>query len=109
MQTERADNASFFLYVVECIDGTWYTGYTVDVAERIKAHNAGSGAKYTRGRRPVRLIAQAAFATKHEAMSAEYRFKRLSRPQKERLVGRAAQEPFEQVLHAVMGEDLLST
>ena len=83
----RAENdPSFYLYVLECADGTWYTGYTVDVAERVRAHNAGAGAKYTRSRLPVRLLAQAAYATKHEAMSAEYRFKRLTRRQKERLV-----------------------
>ena len=82
----RAENdPSFYLYVLECADGTWYTGYTVDVAERVRAHNAGAGAKYTRSRLPVRLLAQAAYATKHEAMSAEYRFKRLTRRQKERL------------------------
>ena len=99
----RAENdPSFYLYVLECADGTWYTGYTVDVAERVRAHNAGAGAKYTRSRLPVRLLAQAAYATKHEAMSAEYRFKRLTRRQKERLVRRAAREPFEQVLSDLM-------
>ncbi|WP_080797047.1 GIY-YIG nuclease family protein [Arabiibacter massiliensis] len=94
--------ASFYLYVLECADGTWYTGYTVDVEERVRAHNAGEGAKYTRGRTPATLVASARFASKHEAMSAEYRFKRLTRRQKERLVRRAADEPFEQVLRALM-------
>ncbi|MCB7037937.1 GIY-YIG nuclease family protein [Eggerthella sinensis] len=102
MQAPGSDSSSFFLYVLECADGTWYTGYTVDVDERVRAHNAGAGAKYTRSRRPVRLLVQATFATKHEAMSAEYRFKRLSRRQKERLVRRAAREPFEHVLRAIM-------
>ena len=51
----RAENdPSFYLYVLECADGTWYTGYTVDVAERVRAHNAGAGAKYTRSRLPAR-------------------------------------------------------
>lgn len=102
MEPEAVDDPSFYLYVLECADGTWYTGYTVDVAERVRAHNAGAGAKYTRSRLPVRLLVQATFATKHEAMSAEYRFKRLTRRQKERLVCRAAWEPFEQVLRALM-------
>lgn len=102
MQASGSDNSPFFLYVLECADGTWYTGYTVDVDERLRAHNAGAGAKYTRSRRPVRLLAQAAFATKHEAMSAEYRFKRLTRRQKERLVRRAACEPFEHVLRVIV-------
>lgn len=92
----------FYLYVVECADGTFYTGYTVDVEERVRAHNEGSGVKYTRSRRPVRLLAQAAFVTQHEALSAEYRFKRLTRRQKERLLARAATEPFEVVLAEVL-------
>lgn len=102
MRSDASESPAFYLYVLECADGTWYTGYTVDVDERVRAHNAGAGAKYTRGRRPVRLLAQATFATKHEAMSAEYRFKRLSRRQKERLVRHAAHEPFERVLRAIM-------
>ena len=102
MDSRAENDPSFYLYVLECADGTWYTGYTVDVAERVRAHNAGAGAKYTRSRLPVRLLAQAAYATKHEAMSAEYRFKRLTRRQKERLVRRAAREPFEQVLSDLM-------
>lgn len=105
MEPSVAETPSFYLYVLECADGTWYTGYTVDVAERVRAHNAGAGAKYTRSRLPVRLLVQAAFATKHEAMSAEYRFKRLSRRQKERLVRRAAREPFERVLRSIMADD----
>ena len=102
MDSRAENDPSFYLYVLECADGTWYTGYTVDVAERVRAHNAGAGAKYTRSRLPVRLLAQAAYATKREAMSAEYRFKRLTRRQKERLVRRAAREPFEQVLRDLM-------
>ena len=95
----RAENdPSFYLYVLECADGTWYTGYTVDVAERVRAHNAGAGAKYTRSRLPVRLLAQAAYATKHEAMSAEFRFKHLSRRAKDRLLARARTEGFAAVL-----------
>lgn len=98
----EASPPSFYLYVLECSDGTWYTGYTVDVEERVRTHNAGEGAKYTRGRLPATLVASARFATKREAMSAEYRFKRLTRRQKERLVRRAAHEPFEQVLRMLM-------
>lgn len=93
--------AGHFMYVVECADLSLYTGYTVDVAQRVAAHNAGTGAKYTAARRPVRLIASAAFATKHEAMSAEFRFKRLSRPQKEEMLAQvAAGSSFEALLAA---------
>lgn len=89
-----------YMYVVACHDGSWYTGYTTDVARRVAAHNAGKGARYTRVRGPVELVAAARFATKHEAMAAEYRFKRLDRAHKERLVEQAVAggEPFEDVL-----------
>ena len=79
-----------FMYVLECGDASLYTGYTTDVAARLAAHRAGKGAKYTRNRGPLNLLAQAEFATKHEAMSAEARFKRLSRDQKDRLLARAS-------------------
>ncbi len=90
-----------YMYVAECADGTWYTGYAADVEKRIATHNAGRGAKYTRVRRPVRLVVQAEFATKHEAMSAEYHFKQLGRTQKELLVAQAlanTETPFEELL-----------
>ncbi|MEA5020540.1 MAG: GIY-YIG nuclease family protein [Gordonibacter sp.] len=77
-----------FMYVLSCSDGTLYTGYTTNVEQRVIVHNAAKGAKYTRGRLPVELVAQISFATKHQAMSAEYRFKRLTRPQKEALLER---------------------
>ena len=96
------ERPAFYVYVLACADGTLYTGYTNDVEQRARTHNAGKGAKYTRSRTPVEVVAQARFATKHEAMSAEYRFKRLTRRQKERLVRRAAREPFEQVLSDLM-------
>jgi len=74
------------VYVVECADGTYYTGYTTDVARRIEEHDAGEGAKYTRGRTPVTLVHTEAFETKSAAMSREYAIKQLSRAEKERLV-----------------------
>ena len=97
-----------YMYVVECADGTLYTGYSSDVEARVAAHNAGKGAKYTKTRLPVELIASAAFDTKHEAMSAEWHFKHLSRAQKEALLGRvAAGEPFEDVLAGIFDLKLL--
>ena len=80
------DELRHHMYVVECADGSWYTGYATDVERRVAAHNAGRGAKYTKVRRPVVLLASAAFESKHEAMSAEFRFKRLSRPRKAELL-----------------------
>lgn len=79
---DTRSNNEHFMYVVECADGTLYTGYAVDVEERVRTHNSGNGAKYTRSRRPVTLVAHASFETKHDAMRAESLFKRLSRAQK---------------------------
>ena len=72
-----------YMYVVECCDGTYYTGYTTDVKKRIAVHNSGKGAKYTRARLPVKLIYAQGFASKEEAMSAEALLKRKKRAQKE--------------------------
>lgn len=80
---------SYYMYVVECADGSLYTGYATDVPRRVAQHNAGEGAKYTRSRRPVRLVASARFATQHEALAAEYRFKRIPRERKLSLIERA--------------------
>ena len=85
-----ATNKHHFMYVIECADGSLYTGYSPDVQARFAAHQAGTGAKYTRGRGPLNLLAVAEFATKHDAMSAEYRFKRLSRDRKDELLAKAA-------------------
>ncbi len=75
-----------YIYIVECCDGTYYTGYTNDVKKRITAHNEGKGAKYTRGRRPVILKYQESYHTKSEAMSREYAIKKLSRQEKQKLI-----------------------
>ncbi|WP_077620139.1 GIY-YIG nuclease family protein [Bacillus sinesaloumensis] len=83
-----------FFYVVECKDGTFYAGYTKDVEERLKKHNEGKGAKYTRGRGPIKLVFAQGFETKEEAMRAEYRFKQLTRPEKERLLAMESEERY---------------
>ena len=75
-----------FTYIVECSDHTLYTGWTNDLEKRITAHNEGKGATYTKTRRPVRLVYFETFATKEEAMSREYRIKRLSRRKKQQLI-----------------------
>lgn len=68
-----------------CADGTIYTGFTPDLARRIAMHNAGQGAKYTRGRLPVRLLWSREFAAERPARSAEVYIKRLTRAEKLRL------------------------
>ncbi|WP_440990361.1 GIY-YIG nuclease family protein [Haloarchaeobius baliensis] len=74
------------VYVLRCADETLYTGYTTDVERRIAEHDAGEGAKYTRGRTPVELVHVESYDDRGTAMSREYEIKQLSRRQKERLV-----------------------
>ncbi|WP_057893783.1 GIY-YIG nuclease family protein [Lacticaseibacillus brantae] len=76
----------YYFYVLLCADGTFYGGFTNDVSARVATHNAGKGAKYTKTRRPVRLLYHEAFATKHDALSAEWAFKHQSRAQKEQFL-----------------------
>lgn len=76
----------FFVYIVECNDKTLYTGYTSDITRRLKEHNGGRGAKYTRGRGPVRLVYTERFETRATAMRRECEIKRLSRKDKLKLV-----------------------
>ncbi|WP_435334539.1 GIY-YIG nuclease family protein [Haloarchaeobius sp. TZWWS8] len=75
-----------YVYVLECADGSLYTGYTTDVARRVAEHDAGEGAKYTRGRTPVSLRYQQRYGTRSAAMSREYAIKQLSRTEKLALV-----------------------
>ena len=75
-----------YTYILRCCDGTLYTGWTNDLPRRLAAHNAGTGGKYTRARRPVELVYHEEFATKEEAMSREWHIKRLSREEKLRLI-----------------------
>lgn len=74
------------VYLLECADGTFYTGYTTDVDRRLREHEAGNGAKYTRGRTPVTLLHVETFSSRSAALSREYEIKRKSREEKERLV-----------------------
>lgn len=71
MTTKKA-----YMYVLECVDKTLYTGYTTDLKKRLATHNAGKGAKYTRYRLPVSLLYYEVFDSKEAAMSAEALFKK---------------------------------
>ena len=75
-----------YVYILECADGTWYTGWTNDLERRVKTHNSGQGAKYTRSRLPVRLIYSEEYETAVEAQRREYAIKRMKRSGKEKLV-----------------------
>ena len=70
------------VYILECNDGTLYTGYTTDVTRRIMEHNEGKGSKYTRSRLPVHCIYIEEYHDKSEALKRELQIKKLSRPQK---------------------------
>lgn len=76
----------FFCYMVECADGSFYTGWSTDPAARVKMHNAGKGAKYTRTRRPVKLIYLEELPDKSSALKRERAIKKLSRKKKEKLL-----------------------
>ena len=75
-----------YTYILRCSDGTYYCGWTNDLENRLKTHNAGKGSKYTKARLPVELVYYEKFETKEEAMSREWHIKRLSRLQKEELI-----------------------
>lgn len=75
-----------YTYVLECADGSLYTGWTNNVEKRLEAHNSGKGAKYTKSRRPVRLVYLEEFETKEEAMRREYAIKHMSRKEKIQMI-----------------------
>ncbi len=77
-----------YTYILECADKTLYCGWTNHLAERVAAHNAGKGAKYTKSRRPVELKYYETFSTKTEAMRREWQIKQLSRKEKLALMNR---------------------
>ena len=82
-RTVRRSGITFYTYIIECRDGTYYTGYTCNLERRVKEHNGGgSGAKYTRGRGPVRVVWSKKYRYLAYAMKLEYRIKQLNRKQK---------------------------
>lgn len=81
-----------YTYILKCSDGTFYTGWTNDLEKRLKAHNEGKGAKYTKARRPVTLVYYECFFSKEEAMKREYEIKHLTRKKKEKLIEEKQEE-----------------
>ena len=71
-----------YVYIVECSDGTFYTGWTNNLEKRIYMHSNGVGAKYTKGRGPVKLMHYEEFEEKKDAMKREYEIKKLTRKAK---------------------------
>lgn len=78
-----------FIYMIQCADGTIYTGWTTDIESRLEAHNNGTGAKYTRGRGPVRLLYHEEFQSKGEALKREREIKKLKKEKKLKLISEA--------------------
>lgn len=76
----------WYVYIVECSDGTYYTGITTNLLNRIKAHNNGKGAKYTKHRSPVILRYSKEFQNRSDASKEEYRIKQLNRIEKMELI-----------------------
>ena len=75
-----------YTYILKCRDGSLYTGWTNDIEKRLKAHNEGRGAKYTKGRTPVMLVHLEEFETKEESMKREYAIKHMTKKEKENLI-----------------------
>lgn len=75
-----------YTYIIQCSDGTLYTGWTNDIKRRMEEHNSGNGAKYTRTRLPVELVYYETFPSKQEAMKREYAIKQMTRKKKEELI-----------------------
>jgi len=78
------------LYLIECIDGSYYTGVTTDVERRYEQHVKGEGARYTRSHKPLRLLASRAIGTRSEALKAELAVKRLPKEEKVSAVAKSA-------------------
>ncbi len=83
----------FYCYIVECDDGTLYTGWTTDPERRLREHNAGKGARYTRSRRPVRLVYWEQYSDRSGAMRREAVVKKLTRFEKQTLIQKFSDIP----------------
>lgn len=83
----------WFVYIARCADDTLYCGITNDLVARLAAHNAGKGARYTRTRTPIAILATRRCMTKGRALRVEYQVKQLTRAQKEQLVVAWATRP----------------
>ena len=75
-----------YVYLLRCVDGSLYCGWTTDPEARLAVHNSGKGAKYTRSRLPVELVWQEAYEDRHEALSREWHIKHMRREQKLALI-----------------------
>ncbi len=95
--TDQRPPVAWFLYLIECADGSLYTGVAIDVAARYAVHARGKGARYTRSHPPLRLLASEQFPDRSSALKAEYRVKQLSP---------AAKRDYARALTLAVGETL---
>ncbi|MFH2137852.1 MAG: GIY-YIG nuclease family protein [Candidatus Omnitrophota bacterium] len=86
MKSKAKGKIPCYTYILECNDNTYYTGYTPDLKRRIDRHNAGKGAKYTQGRRPVTLVWYEECKDSRSAKQEEFRIKQLTRKQKQEII-----------------------
>jgi len=82
----------YFCYIIECDDGSYYTGWSTDPIRRLKEHSAGRGARYKRARRPLRLVYTEHLPDRSTAQRRELRIKRLSHTRKKTLIASSGQE-----------------
>lgn len=94
-----------YTYILKCKDNTYYTGYTTNLEKRLKAHNEGKGAKYTRGRGPVELVYYEEYEEKQMAMRREWEIKQLSHKEKEIMCQEWEMKQLNQNEKVVMAED----
>lgn len=80
-----------FVYIMQCNDGSYYTGWTTDIERRLEEHNLGTASKYTRGRRPVKCVYYEEISNKNDALKREIMIKKMNHPQKEALIRAASQ------------------
>ena len=92
MSKTNSDNNKNYVYIVECCDGSLYTGWTTDVDKRVEAHNSGKGAKYTRSRGPVKLVYTEELPTKEDALSREAAIKKLTPVKKRQLISESKEK-----------------
>jgi predicted GIY-YIG superfamily endonuclease len=86
MSTPPSENVPWYVYVLRCGDGSFYTGIALQVEQRCAQHNAGKGARYTRGRLPVQVVYQEVLPDRGAALRREHEIKQLSRSRKEQLI-----------------------
>lgn len=89
------ERGNHLVYILKCKDDSLYTGYTNNLKRRLKMHQEGKGAKYTRGRGPFQVVYTEKFATKQEALRREFQIKQLSRKEKLQLVRNWQKEVIE--------------